>query len=169
MGARVAPRSGHVSNLVRHERRGSAGDSARLSGRAGSHGVLPKPLIEFIKPHSACLVKVHQERKRVEVVELQPVAVDSQERRRHGHRDAFVSIHERMVLREALPQNRRLRWDIGSLSETLQKLRMFCDEIVGGLEERRLRAGGSVAPFQVVDKLPHRILLLRRQRPDHVG
>ena len=65
----------------------------------GICGVLPKPSIQLFKPHSACLVEVQQERERVEVVEFQPVAVDLQERGCHGHRDTFVSIHERMVLR----------------------------------------------------------------------
>ena len=63
-----------------------------------------KPSIKFFDPHSASLVEAHQERKRVEVVERQPVAVDSQECCRHGHGDAFVPIHERM-LREALPES----------------------------------------------------------------
>jgi hypothetical protein len=78
-----------------------------LSGSARSDGVLPKLSIKFFEPHSACLVEVRQERKRIEIVELQPVAVDSQERSRHGHGGAFVSIHERVVLREAFPESRR--------------------------------------------------------------
>lgn len=107
LSTEMAPLPQPISNRVRHEHREAAGNSACLSGRAGSHGVLPKPSIEFFEPHSACLVEVRQERERVQVVELQPIAVDSQERCCHGHREAFVSIHERMVLREALPQSGR--------------------------------------------------------------
>src|ERR1039458_3409528 len=70
--------------------------------------MLPKPSIQLIEPHSAGLVEVRQEQKRIEIVELQPVAVDSQERCRHGHRNPLVSINERVVLREALPESSRL-------------------------------------------------------------
>ena len=69
--------------------------------------MLPKPSIQLFEPHSAGLVEVHQERKRIKIVELQPVAVDSQERCRHGHRNPLVSIDERVVLREALPESSR--------------------------------------------------------------
>ena len=69
----------------------------RLCERTGGNGVLPKPSIQFLEPQSAGLVEVHQD-DNVEVVEIQPVAVDPQERCCHGHRDAFVPIHERMVL-----------------------------------------------------------------------
>lgn len=58
--------------------------------------MLSKPSIKFFEPHLASLVEVQQERKRVGVVEIQPAAVDVQERRCHGHGDAFVSIHERL-------------------------------------------------------------------------
>ena len=70
--------------------------------------MLPKPSIQLIEPHSAGLVEVRQEQKRIAIVELQPVAVDSQERCRHGHRNPLVSINERVVLREALPESSRL-------------------------------------------------------------
>ncbi len=59
-------------------------------------------------------------------------------------------------------------WDSGPLSEALQKFRMFGDGISGGLNEPRTEAGGIVPPLQVIDELPHRILLLRCQRPDNV-
>ena len=96
---------GRVSNLVHHEHRKSAGDIAPLRRGVGNCGVLPKPSIKFFEPHSACLVEVQQERKCVGVVEFQPVAVDVEESGCHGHCDKFVSIHERMVLREALPES----------------------------------------------------------------
>ncbi len=35
------------------------------------------------------------------------VAVDAQECGRYGYRDAFVSINERVVLRQTFPQSRR--------------------------------------------------------------
>jgi hypothetical protein len=67
--------------------------------------------------------------ERVDVVEFQPVAVDLQERGCHGHRDTFVSIHERMVLREALPEsgsflNRVAIPDAPGASETCDQLRV---------------------------------------------
>ena len=46
---------------------------------------------------------------------------------------------------------------------------MLSDEVVGGLKERRLRTDRGVPPFQVIDEPAHRILLLRRQRPDHIS
>jgi hypothetical protein len=45
---------------------------------------------------------------------------------------------------------------------------MFRDEIVGSLKEWR-GGDGCVTPFQVVDEAAHRILLLRRKRPDYIG
>jgi hypothetical protein len=53
--------------------------------------MLPKPSIQLIEPHSSGLVEVRQEQKRIEIVELQLVAGDSQERCRHGHRNPLVS------------------------------------------------------------------------------
>jgi hypothetical protein len=58
-------------------------------------------------------------------------------------------------------------WDIGSLSEALQQFRMLSDELVSSLKERRLWEDWGVLPFQIVDELPHRVLLLRRQQPDN--
>ncbi len=69
--------------------------------------MLTQPPIKLRKTYSACLVKIEQEGKRICVVKLQAVAVDAQERRRHGHRDAFVAVHERVVLGETFPQSRR--------------------------------------------------------------
>jgi hypothetical protein len=54
--------------------------------------------------------------------------------------------------------------DIGSLSEALQQFRRLGDELVGGSEERRFRLERGRPPLQIVDELPLRILLLRRQR-----
>ena len=197
--------SRRVSNVVRDERRRTAGDSSSLLSGADNRGVLTKSAIQFFKPHSACLVKVQQERNRVGVIEFQAVAVNSKESRRHGHRDTFVSIHERMVLRETLPQNGcvlshvavvpaarsgqcRLQrstipdpsdaseprsvscerqpslqlWDIRVTARSAAAVPDVEDELVGGLQERRL-AGRGTSLFQIVDELPHRILLLRRQ------
>ena len=50
-------------------------------------------------------------------------------------------------------------WDIGSLGEALREVRMFGDELIRGLKERRFRAGGRVPPFQVIDKLKYGALL----------
>src|ERR1039457_4489343 len=88
----LAPLRGRVSNLVRHEHRKTVGDSVPLRGGSGNCGVLPKPSVKFLEPHSTCLVEVQQERKCVGVVEFQSVAVDLQERCCHGHRYTFVSI-----------------------------------------------------------------------------
>ena len=64
-------------------------------------------IIKLFKPHSTCLVEVQQERKRIGIVEFQPVAIDLEEGGCHRHSDTFVTVHERMVLREALPESGR--------------------------------------------------------------
>ena len=70
----------------------------------------------------------------------------------------------RSVSRERQPSLRP--WDIGSLGEALQQFRMLGNELVGSLKERRLSVERGISPFQMVDELPHRILFLRRQRPN---
>jgi hypothetical protein len=52
---------------------------------------------------------------------------------------------------------------IGSLRKALQQFRMSSNELVGSLQERRLEASRITAAFQIVDKLPYRFLLVRRQ------
>ena len=96
----IGPHRGRFSKLVRHEQRKAVGDSARLRAGVGSCGVLPKPSIKIFELHSVCLVEGKQERERVAVVELQPVAFDPQERTLLSSSPQHVCFHPRTQLGE---------------------------------------------------------------------
>jgi hypothetical protein len=71
--------------------------------------------------HRTALVEPDKEGKGFEVVELQQRSVDLQKSRRHSNGDPLVSINERMVLRQALPEppNLAISWTWTAITSSI--------------------------------------------------
>ena len=63
-----------------------------------------QPLFQFDELQRTALVETNQEGKGFEVFERKQISVDLQKSGRYGDRDPLVSVYERMVLRQALPE-----------------------------------------------------------------
>ncbi len=66
--------------------------------------MLSQPSLKLANMHLASLIETDDKREGFSVVEIQLVAINSQERRRDRYRDTLVAINERMILRQALPK-----------------------------------------------------------------
>lgn len=64
--------------------------------------MLAQPVLDFREPQRAGFVQADQKKEGLDIVELQPISVHSQKCCRHGHGDALVAIHERVILGQAL-------------------------------------------------------------------
>jgi hypothetical protein len=74
--------------------------------------VLPKPRFQPLPAELVALVKLHQETIGFEVIEIQPEAVNTQERGSDTDGRSLVSIDKGMILRKALQQRSRLFDDV---------------------------------------------------------
>ena len=72
--------------------------------RNGSFGVNAQPFFQFDELHYTGLIESNQKGKGFEVFELQQISVYPQKGRSHSNGDPLVSVNERMVLRQALPE-----------------------------------------------------------------
>jgi hypothetical protein len=80
------------------------------------HRMLAQPCLQFLESQPASFVKANQEREGLDVVEVQPISVYFQKCCRPSHRDALVAVHERMILRQALPKCSRFLNDVGVIT-----------------------------------------------------
>ena len=65
--------------------------------------MLAQPRLKFGEPQRLTVVQAVEKTVSVGVVKRQVVSIDAQKCCGDGHGDAFVSIEERMILRQALP------------------------------------------------------------------
>lgn len=78
--------------------------------------MLTKPALKFSESKRAGFIKSHEESEGVKVIELQPISVHSKECRRYCNCDAFVAIHEGMILGKALSKRGRFLNDVGVIT-----------------------------------------------------